>query len=209
MKKSNFLSVLTIALLLASGAVGCKKAPKNVTPIQGTRSNVPGGNTTLGNPTDISPGSTLPTDNTRTTPVFDPNDPSRTGVPVGSRPGENMTEDAQRLKAETVYFDFDKSAVRQSEASKVEAVATFLKNEPTAMVRVEGNCDERGTEEYNRSLGERRSLAVQQFLVNLGIAPERITTVSYGEDRPAEMGQDEAAYAKNRRVDFVVLTPKQ
>ena len=73
-------------------------------------------------------------------------------------------------------------------------------------VLVEGNCDERGTEEYNRSLGERRALAGREYLIKLGIDADRVDTITYGEDRPADPGHNEAAWAKNRRDDFVVLT---
>ena len=86
------------------------------------------------------------------------------------------------------------------------AVADYLKANSAKAVRVEGNCDERGTEEYNRSLGERRALAVREELIRLGIDPTRVDTISYGKDRPADPGHDEAAWSKNRRDDFIVLT---
>jgi peptidoglycan-associated lipoprotein len=111
------------------------------------------------------------------------------------------------LKAHTVYFAYDSSVVRSSEKSKVAAVADYLKGNPAAAVRVEGNCDERGTEEYNRALGERRALAVRGMLVSLGIDPRRVDTISYGKDRPVEPLHNEAAWSKNRRDDFVLLTP--
>lgn len=117
-------------------------------------------------------------------------------------------EDVAALQAETVYFDLDRSSVKGSEMPKLERVAKFLQSEATAKLRVEGNCDERGTEEYNRSLGERRALGAREVLVNLGVAPDRITTTTYGEDKPADAGHDEGAWAKNRRDDFVVLRPK-
>ena len=117
------------------------------------------------------------------------------------------TEDKEVLKAETVHFEYDKSTVKASERPKVERVAAYLRNDPKVSLRVEGNCDERGTEEYNRSLGERRALAVREYLVNLGIAPERITTLSFGEDKPLNQGHDEAAWSENRRGDFVVIRP--
>ena len=74
-------------------------------------------------------------------------------------------------------------------------------------VRVEGNCDERGTEEYNRALGERRALALREELVRLGVDPSRVDTVSYGEDKPVDPGHDESAWRKNRRGDFILLSP--
>lgn len=121
---------------------------------------------------------------------------------------ENMNEDRDFFKASTLYFDFDKSAVRQSEQSKVTAVAEALKSLPAASVEIEGHCDERGTEEYNRSLGERRALSVREYLIRLGISDQRIFTISFGEDKPAVPGHNEAAWAKNRRGEFILLTPK-
>ncbi|MBI4325614.1 MAG: peptidoglycan-associated lipoprotein Pal [Chloroflexi bacterium] len=119
-----------------------------------------------------------------------------------------MFPDREVFRQQTVYFDFDRSAVKPGEKSKIEAVAAHLKNETANKVEIEGHCDERGTEEYNRALGERRALAVREYLVNLGIAADRISTVSFGEDKAAVEGHDEAAWAKNRRGEFVLLKPK-
>lgn len=223
MKSLQFLTVTLIAATLALGGAGCKKTPKPVTIIPKTGPNAPGandantgpfraGNQTPGGgrlPGDgTTGGSTLPgagNQNTTTTPI-DPNQ----GVGQGeNRAGdlENADRDRTALQAETVYFDFDRAEVKSTERSKVEAVATYLRNNASAKVEVEGNCDERGTEEYNRSLGERRALAVREYLVTLGIDASRVSTVSFGEDRPAVIGSDESAYSKNRRADFVVLRP--
>ena len=111
------------------------------------------------------------------------------------------------LKAETIYFDYDKEAIKASEQSKLEDVANYLKSHAEAALRVEGNCDERGTEEYNRALGERRALAAREYLVRLGIDAGRVDTISYGEDKPVNPGHNEAAWSKNRRDDFTVLLP--
>jgi len=97
--------------------------------------------------------------------------------------------------------------VKSSEKSKAAAVADYLKGNAAAAVKVEGHCDERGTEEYNRSLGERRALACREELIRLGIDANRVDTISYGEDRPADPGHDESAWKKNRRGEFVLLTP--
>jgi peptidoglycan-associated lipoprotein len=83
-----------------------------------------------------------------------------------------------------------------------------LKANPAAKLRIEGNCDERGTEEYNRALGDHRALAAREALAKDGIDPERIQTQSFGKDKPADTGHDESAWAKNRRDEFVLLTPK-
>jgi peptidoglycan-associated lipoprotein len=87
-------------------------------------------------------------------------------------------------------------------------VAQALAADPNTKLLVEGNCDERGTEEYNRALGERRALAAREALAKLGVDPKRIRTESFGKDKPADTGHDEAAWQKNRRDDFVLLHPK-
>jgi len=133
-----------------------------------------------------------------------PFDPDKAGN-QNARP--QGTDNFEILKAETVYFDYDKASVKSSEVPKVQRVATYLKNQQNAYLRVEGNCDERGTEEYNRSLGERRALAVRELLAASGIAADRITTLTNGEDKPSDTGHDETAWSKNRRADFVVITP--
>src|SRR5262245_60060606 len=119
-----------------------------------------------------------------------------------------MNQDRAALAAHTVYFDFDSSVVRGSETSKVDAVAAALKADNAAKLLVEGHCDERGTEEYNRSLGERRALALRENLAMLGIDPMRVKTLSYGEDKAADPGHDESAWKQNRRAEFVLLHPK-
>ena len=131
------------------------------------------------------------------------------GVPLAD-PGtfENMTEDPSALQAYTVHFDYDSSTVKSGDESKLGAVAEQLKSRSGTAVRIAGHCDERGTEEYNRSLGERRALALRDKLLELGIDPKRIDTRSYGEDKPVDPGHNEAAYAKNRRGEFILLLPR-
>jgi peptidoglycan-associated lipoprotein len=87
-------------------------------------------------------------------------------------------------------------------------VAKHLKGKPTDLLLIEGHCDERGTEEYNRSLGERRALALRDALGKLGVSGDRIRTLSFGEDKPADAGHNEAAWTKNRRGEFILLVPK-
>jgi peptidoglycan-associated lipoprotein len=103
-----------------------------------------------------------------------------------------------------VLFDYDSARIRPSEESKLEAVAAYLKANPGKLV-VEGHCDERGTAEYNRALGERRAIAGRDELVKLGVDTGRMSTISYGKDRPADTGHDETAWGKNRRCEFVVV----
>jgi peptidoglycan-associated lipoprotein len=120
---------------------------------------------------------------------------------------EGWTPNAEIFKQYTVYFDFDSSAIRGGERTKVGSIADYLKSNAAHAVKIEGHCDERGTEEYNRALGERRALALREELVKLGIDPTRLDTVSFGKDRPAVQGQNEDAWSKNRRGEFVLLTP--
>lgn len=121
----------------------------------------------------------------------------------------NYNEDRNHFREETVYFDLDKSTIKANEQGKIQVVGDFLKSEPRTMLKVEGHCDERGTAEYNRSLGERRALAIREYLISLGVIGERINTISFGEDKPADPGHDEIAWAKNRRGELVLLRPKQ
>ena len=106
---------------------------------------------------------------------------------------------------ETIYFDFDKSEIRMDARIILEKSSIYLKNNRKVQVSLEGHCDERGTSEYNVALGERRSLSVRRYLVSLGIAPERLGTVSYGAENPLDAGHDETAWAKNRRCEFKVV----
>jgi peptidoglycan-associated lipoprotein len=103
-----------------------------------------------------------------------------------------------------VYFDFDQAGIRPDMVKTVTSNAEYLKTIPGKNVVIEGNSDERGTNEYNLALGERRAMNVQQYLTNMGVDPRRMQTLSYGEEKPLFTGQDEEAYSGNRRVDFVV-----
>ncbi len=120
----------------------------------------------------------------------------------------DMNQDRAALAAYTVHFDFDSSVVKSSERVNVEAVAAALRLDPAAKLLIEGHCDERGTEEYNRALGERRALALREELAKLNIDPNRIRTESFGKDKPEDPGHNESAWARNRRGVFVLLHPK-
>jgi peptidoglycan-associated lipoprotein len=198
MKLNKFANLLVIGLVLTIAASGCRKKPVNPTPLPGART---------GNVGETGPGGLIPPAqpmSTQPNPFGVPGDVHPSNAP-GNRDG--WTEDAQALKTETVYFDFDSSVLKAAEKPKVAAVADYLKANSPKAVKVEGNCDERGTEEYNRSLGERRALAVREELIRLGIDPTRVDTTSYGKDKPAVQGHDESAWKQNRRDDFIVLTP--
>ena len=105
---------------------------------------------------------------------------------------------------EPVYFAYDSSQVTAGEQTKVEAVSQYLRQNPNTAVIVEGHCDERGSLEYNLSLGERRALAIRAYLTELGIGADRIQTKSLGEEQPVASGHDESAWSQNRRGEFVL-----
>jgi len=157
------------------------------------------------------PGRPHPTPAVPTFPPLPPPEiPSGTNglIPLPTEIGHtNWTQNIDILKEYSVHFAYDSSAVAAAEKSKLKAVADYLKSHPEVAVRVEGNCDERGTEEYNRSLGERRALAGREELIRLGIESGRVDTLSYGEDKLLATGNNESAWKENRRDDFVVLTP--
>jgi peptidoglycan-associated lipoprotein len=196
MKLNKFVNLLVIGLVVCIAASGCKKKPVGVTDLPGART---------GKVPDMGPGGAITPGETSGADV--------TGVPTGHAQNSadahaGWLEDTQALKTETVYFDFDSSVIKTSEQPKVSAVADYLKSNSAKAVRIEGNCDERGTEEYNRALGERRALAVREDLIRLGIDPTRVDTKSWGKDNPANLpGHDEAAWRKNRRDEFIVLSP--
>ena len=105
---------------------------------------------------------------------------------------------------ENIHFDFDKSFIREDAKPTLGNVAAYLKKNPNAKLQIEGHCDERGTSEYNMALGQRRADSAKKYLVNLGVAGSRLSTITYGEERPADPGHNEAAWAKNRRAVFVL-----
>ena len=193
MKLNQFAKLLLLGIILTLTAVGCKKNPGYIT-------NIPGHKTNMG---DVG-GAPL-----NTAPIAPPENPNGTIPAAGMANFEGRPEDRGALAASTVYFDYDSSVVKSSQVSKLQDVATFLKNNPADALLIEGHCDERGTEEYNRALGEKRAQALREYLATkLGVDSGNIRTISYGKDRPADPGHNDAAWAKNRRGEFVVLLPK-
>jgi peptidoglycan-associated lipoprotein len=194
MKMKLFCSTaLALAVIMAS--TGCRHKPVAVTPIPGEA-----GPSVAG----PGPGNTLNGEN---------------GLGVGNGgPGQiaenpnwdvsQYNQDREALAAYTIHFAYDSAVIRDNEQASLQSVASALQSDPNAKLLIEGNCDERGTEEYNRSLGERRALAAREALAKLGVNPDRIRTISYGKDKPADPGHDDAAWSKNRRDDFVLLHPK-
>ena len=202
MKMNQIIFPLALALAATLATTGCKHTPMKVTPIPGPQSAAVGGD--AGGAPTLSGGGTLGGDTG--------------GTGVNTKPGggdtaprdefEGMIKDPAALAANTIHFAFDSAAIKKSEDANISAVAAALAGNANDKLLIEGNCDERGTEEYNRALGERRALAAREALAKAGVSPDRIRTISYGKDKPADPGHDESAWSKNRRDDFILLHPK-
>jgi peptidoglycan-associated lipoprotein len=134
----------------------------------------------------------------------EPVQPSDVGdaAPADMEPVEPIASES--YSAENIYFAFDDFTLDGASQGRVTALGDYLKNNPNAVVQIEGHCDERGSVEYNLALGERRANSVKNFLVQLGVEPARLTTISYGEEKPAAEGRDEQAWSQNRRAEFVI-----
>jgi peptidoglycan-associated lipoprotein len=189
MKMMKLTCLLAFALVITLAATGC-------------RNHRPVGVTTLPHGSRTSPSD----EDINTKPYTGPND-NRPIETASLDRFEGMVKDTSALAAYTAHFAYDSSVVRKSERPNIDAVAAALRNDSSAKLLIEGNCDERGTEEYNRALGERRAQALRQALAKAGVDPMRIRTISYGKDKPVDPGHDESAWSKNRRGDFVLLHP--
>lgn len=191
MKMKLFCSTALALAIMAT--TGCHHKPVGVTPIPGE-----GGSSVAG----PGPGNTLNGENQGM------GNGANSQIAVGPYNPDNFNQDREKLGAYSVHFAYDSAVIRDSEQANLQAVAQELQNNRGEQLLVEGNCDERGTEEYNRSLGERRALAAREALSKLGVDPSRVHEISYGKDKALDPGHDDAAWSKNRRDDFVVLTPK-
>src|ERR1700720_4435153 len=176
--------IISIALLIAGAALltGCpKKHNVSEPPVAGSQ--VPDSSTA---------GESA---STSTNPLGGDADARARGFGEGTGP----------LARKVIYFDFDKSEIKPEYADIVTTAAHNLTGNPKLKMKLEGNTDERGTREYNIGLGERRAQAVRRALLLQGVAESQVTTVSFGAERPAVEGDDEAAWSKNRRVEVVYL----
>ncbi|SVD46255.1 uncharacterized protein METZ01_LOCUS399109 [marine metagenome] len=117
---------------------------------------------------------------------------------VAVDPALSFQERLVQQAGDRVFFDFDKAVVRSDGEETLRMQAEFLKQNPGLTVTIAGHCDERGTREYNLALGERRANAAMNYLISLGVSPERLSTISYGKERPIVLGHNEAAWAQNR-----------
>jgi len=194
MKAIQVSKLFVLALVLTAAAIGCKKTPVRVTDINGQ--NRPPGYGSEGSIT--TPG---------------PSEPINTGPGTGSKPGEGIPQGPEGqwdkyiahpeiLKDDSIYFDYDSSVIKAGEKQKLSAVADYQKAHPEYGIRVEGNCDERGTVEYNLALGDRRAAAARDYLVGLGVPVARLSTTSYGKEKPVCTEHEEPCWFKNRRAHF-------
>jgi len=217
MKLAKIAHLLIIAVAVSISSTGCRKKLDKTTQIPGRG---PGSITEQPAPPRSGTDPNARPGLTDGTPIFNPARPATDGTtgtalpPAGSdipidenTDTSNWHQDRETFKNQTVYFDFDKSVVKASEIPKLEEVARRMKAEFVGKaLRIEGHCDERGTEEYNRALGDRRALSVREQFSGLGVDPKIISTISFGEERPAESGHTDAAWSKNRRGELILLT---
>jgi peptidoglycan-associated lipoprotein len=118
---------------------------------------------------------------------------------------KSLEEINREQPLQMIHFDYDKYFIREDAKPVLEADAAWLKKFKTAKILIEGHCDERGTEDYNLALGDKRAKATFDYLVSLGISAERMKTISYGKSQPLDLGHDETAWQKNRRAQFLVI----
>jgi peptidoglycan-associated lipoprotein len=126
--------------------------------------------------------------------------------PVPARPAQQtaqLTPAPVPVPSNSIYFDYDKADLMPEAENHLAALGSILPKSPGLKVRVEGNCDERGTEEYNIALGQRRADAAKRYLLHMGASADQVTAVSYGKDRPRATGHDEDSWRQNRRHDFI------
>ena len=231
MRRGWHLSFVTVVLgLVAVLLAGCPKrptlAPRAAEPTPGVGPSVstpppaPGAAGAVGVPGAPAAPGAVPPGVAAVPPVPGaPGAPSAPGVPgAPSAPGAPTTPGAgtvipalpapqeflETAALRNIYFDFDKYEIRPGDALILEENAKWLKTSANTLVLIEGHCDERGTNEYNLALGERRAKATGDYLVSLGIAASRITTISYGEERPVCTERAESCWAQNRRSHFLV-----
>ncbi|MCP3929859.1 MAG: OmpA family protein [Bacteroidetes bacterium] len=209
--KGILLSSLIGSLLLLIG--GCGK--KSVTPLEAdTSSGTLSGGTNIEYPpaeTGYSENN-IPSEGTLDdTGTLTQGDDATGNLSINSPSGDQQTDEYKREHGRSsvglspIYFDFDQASIRVDMADRMVNNAEVIQQLPSgSSIVIEGNCDEKGTNEYNLALGERRAINAKQYLVDLGVDAHRIRTVSYGEEQPLFMALDESAWAQNRRDDFII-----
>ena len=195
-------SHVMLALLLVLGVVlvGCAKRPATTQATApaptGAAATTPGATTAAAQP---GGGGTTSSGGTTSGPTTAT--PAPTATPT-NRPAPSEFAAVADLK--DIHFDFDKYDIRPGDSKTLDGNAGWLKSNPNHLVLIEGHCDERGTNEYNLALGDRRARATKDFLVAQGVRASRITILSYGEERPVCIEHNEGCWAKNRRAHFLV-----
>ena len=194
--KTSTVLILAVAVVL-SLATGCRTGPPKVTKLPD-----PAGRDGLVS-TGPDDGKRLPTPDTTGSLVNGTDLPNEDNL-------AGRDQDRSTFAAQTVYFEYDRANVRANEASKLDQVASAFKAKGAGYdLLIEAHCDERGTEEYNRALGERRALAIRELLIQSGVDGGHVFTRSFGKDKPASVGHDESAWSRNRRGEFVLVLPKK
>lgn len=180
----RLFAVLLVFALVVVLLPGCKGKPKEA---------------------PVAPPETGVTEHPSTTPMVE----SPTIKPITETPVSELPDDLDQINRsgllKKVYFDFDRADLRADAIETLNANAAVLKKHSTLRIRIEGHCDERGTEEYNIGLGDRRAKAAYNYLVNLGVSAGRMETVSYGKSQPEDPSHNEDAWARNRRDVFLVV----
>ncbi len=185
MKLATVMMALTVALAFATS--GCRYGKANGADSLGTTADDGSMNTTeIATETDIEEGT-----------IDD--------ISTAGKNFEDLYTPCTDVSFTPVYFGFDSTIIPQGELEKVEAVAAHLADKTDRVVVIEGHCDDRGSNEYNMSLGENRAIIIRNYLLESGVTEDRIQTRSYGEERPSILGSDEGAWSKNRRGEFVIF----
>jgi peptidoglycan-associated lipoprotein len=194
--------VVTSLLVLAAVGAGCAKRPATTQ----AAAPAPTGTASTMAPSSSQPGGTTSTPSGPSTAQPGGGTATPTPAPAAptARPAVRGFEAVPELQ--DIYFDFDKYDVRPADTRILDANATWLKSNPNHLVLIEGHADERGTNEYNLALGERRAKSTMNYLVSQGVQANRITIISYGEERPTCQEHTEGCWAKNRRSHFLVKT---
>jgi peptidoglycan-associated lipoprotein len=199
MRKRIFGCILVLGLAaIVSGGCAKKDMVKSEEQVPAGKSATPATDVPEYKPEQKGPEANQPLAETPTKEAAVQQEPARetvTGQPAGALENE----------LQKVYFNFDSADLSEASRSALSKDADLLSKQPSVKLRIEGNCDERGADEYNLALGERRAKAARDYLVNLGVQPDRLSVISYGEEKPADPGHDEAAWAKNRRDEFVII----
>jgi peptidoglycan-associated lipoprotein len=211
MKTTRPITLITVAVIaLSFGLTGCKSKPQRTTTLYGQGSGRPGiaGDRSgmIGEGRSLNSGNVATENPTPATPSGIAG--NETGTPQSSRNFENWFADSDVFKDQTIYFEYDKHNVKPSEVPKLKEVASRMKSFPGMALRIEGHCDERGTEEYNRALGDKRAQAIRELLASEGLDPTMMPTITFGEDKPADPGHSEAAFSKNRRGALILLSSR-